>query len=342
MPRGQHRPGVKVIRSPHPKARNAQTEDDETKGKKTPEYLAKQLKSAKALEDQLNGLSKEDNGTQAGMKVRSHLCEVLSDVILCFPSEAMEKDCFNRMWKGCFYKPIQEWRSRVSKEKRKKSPTLRKTQEMFSTFLEESTAMYDYLIGAYMSVLTPARTPSSTPTSQSQDSSQDSLFLDSQLPSQDDTVMIDEDAVSPLDAATEPGVVAGLCKLFIHMGDLQRYAENYSKADSNYLNASKLAPGLGNPYNQLAVVDFSRDNYCNSLYWYSRSLMTTHGDFPTSLSNVKRLFAANREKLQEFGRDTKPTVLSAQSQSSLMSNAKKVSRDDVQMAKAQKNAANKS
>jgi Est1 DNA/RNA binding domain len=93
------------------------------------------------------------------------------------------------------------------------------------------------------------------------------------------------------------------------MGDLHRYAESYNKAETYYLNASKLGPGYGNPYNQLAVVNYNRDNYCNSLYWYARSLLATHEAFTTSSGNLERLFVSNREKLQEYGRDSKPTIL---------------------------------
>jgi hypothetical protein len=355
MPRGNnlHRPGVKVIRSPHPNKRQPKknsgggandrdrNNDDNEKGKKTPEYLAKQLKSAKALEDQLQGLG--DKSSEAGMKLRSHLCEVLSDLILAFPAESSKEDCFQRLWRHCFYKPIGEWRKRVYYEEKKNKPTLRQTQQGFQHFLEESMTMYDYLIGTYMQALTPKSTPM---TSQSQDStasSQDSLLMDSQLPSQDDSVaMIDETAVAPLNAATEPGVVAGLFRLFLCMGDLQRYAKNYNKAEHNYLSASKLGPGHGHPYNQLAVVNFDKENYFASLYWYIRALLVTHQPFGTTSENMQNLFKKNRERLEEFGRDSKPTVLSASSQLSLLSNAKKVSKEETAMARAQKNAAVKS
>merc|ERR1719215_1134210 len=76
------------------------------------------------------------------------------------------------------------------------------------------------------------------------------------------------------------GVIPTLHKFYIHLGDLHRYASDYNATETAYLNAAQLAPGKGNPYNQLAVVaqlkhasSLSTGKLANSLaavslYWY--------------------------------------------------------------------------
>jgi hypothetical protein len=263
--------------------------------------LKKQLQRATDLEKQLGELSKTAEETAA--KLRSQLCEILSDVLISDPSLALEKECAGRLWRNCFYAPIGVWRSRVSREKRKKGANLAKLQQSFKQFLIEAITLYDYLVLQYQSKLQP---------SNSQDSSQES-FRENR-------------------ASTE-AVVPCLYRLYIHMGDLQRYAQSYNKAEASYFNASKLAPGMGNPYNQLAVVAQMKDANmsCVALYWYARSLLATHDSFETSNSNLERLFSINRAYLQEHSREPTARILPASNK-----------KTSVELARSQKAAASKS
>lgn len=102
------------------------------------------------------------------------------------------------------------------------------------------------------------------------------------------------------------GVVPNLYRLLIYQGDLHRYKAEYNKSESFYLKASRLAPGRGNPYNQLAVV--SQQSHvkssgfpktCVALYWYIRSLLATYEPFETSRSNMTRLFESNSSWLEK-------------------------------------------
>ena len=277
-----HRPAASVSASPSGRLKN-------------------QLQRATDLEKQLGELPKSAEETAA--KLRSQLCEILSDVLISDPSLALEKECAGRLWRNCFYAPIGVWRSRVSREKRKQGANLAKLEQSFKKFLIEAITLYDYLVLQYQSKLQP---------SNSQDSSQES-FLENR-------------------ASTE-AVVPGLYRLYIHMGDLQRYAQSYNKAEASYFNASKLAPGMGNPYNQLAVVAQMKDANmsCVALYWYARSLLATHDSFETSNSNLERLFSINRAYLQEHSREPTARILSAFNK-----------KTSVELARSQKAAASKS
>ena len=279
----RQRSGAKILKS------KKDAEKDEIR------RLEKQLVKAADIEEQLAALAtkKDDNRSY---KLRSHLCEVLSDVLISNPQISLERDCFQRLWRGCFYNPIRIWRQRVSREKRKRSPTLATTQEGFKHFLDEAVTLYDYLVLQYLTKLVPSATQMEM-TQQSFDTSRSQL---------EETQYATQSTIST--EASLEGVVHGLYKLYIFLGDLHRYAEAYNKAETNYSNASKLGPGLGNPYNQLAVVAFSKDAYCVALYWYARSLLATHEKFSTSSSNLERLFSSNREHLKEHDRNSKPPI----------------------------------
>ncbi len=136
-------------------------------------------------------------------------------------------------------------------------------------------------------------------------------------------------------------IIPILYRIYIHLGDLYRYSNNYTLAEKVYRNASYLAPGKGNPYNQLAVcaqindISNSADSGGNSntsgrnekkdansssstggngnplpavaLYWYCRSLLASHEAFMTSKSNLERLFTSNKKWIEESTNSTTET-----------------------------------
>lgn len=269
-------------------------------------HFQKQLASAADHEQQLARFSKANNEAEAQRK-RGQLCGVLSDMLINDSVSSLENDIPGRLWRHCFYASIGLFRGRISREKKKRGPNLPSLEKQFKKFLSEGVLLYDYLVKQFHAKLMP---PSS------QESSQGSA-QDSQL----------SELHSPFD-----GVVCCLYKLYINLGDLHRYAEAYDKADYYYGYASRLAPGLGNSYNQLAVVAQTKDvgMSCVALYWYARSMLASHETFQTSGNNVERLFAANRTYLKEHARNPKPPILPTIS--------KKMTND---LVKAQKKQASK-
>lgn len=267
----QHRPGANVTLSPAA-------------------HCKEKLKKVENLEEQLAAVSTKKSDEQAS-KLRMRLCEMLSDIILTDPLFSTKHDCIGRLWRNCFYHPIGTLRSRISREKRKKLPNAPKLQQTLNHFLSEAITLYDYLMTSYHAKLKqadPTMSLSLTPGG-SQSQSQQS-----------------QSQVATKDPA---GVVPGLFRMYIHMGDLYRYKANYNKAQEFYEKASKLAPGSGNPYNQLAVVAQLKDTAAPlntvALYWYARSLLTTHEPFEVSKANLARLFQSNRDW---FHKQEKPSL----------------------------------
>lgn len=260
----QHRPGANASLSPAA-------------------YAKEKLKKVENLEQQLSNLPAKKSDDQAS-KLRMRLCEILSDIILTDPHFSIRHDCIGRLWRNCFYSPIGVLRQRTAREKRKKGPNVVKYEKMLTHFLSEAITLYDYLMSQYHSKLLESdpRSLSLTPGSQSQSQSQSSI-TDSQ----------------PIATKDPTGVVPGLFRMYIHVGDLYRYQSNYTKSQTFYAKASRLSPGAGNPYNQLAVVAQLKDTAAPlntvALYWYARSLLTTHEPFEISKANLARLFQSNRD-----------------------------------------------
>jgi len=230
-------------------------------------------KRALDYEEQLNALPPKNSEDKAA-KLRKLLCEVLADMVLSDPAFAVRKDAYQRLWTNCFYGRIGTLRSRVSREKRKKGPNLAVWEQTLKAFLADGIKLYDYLVQKFEAKLLP-------PSAESQSDSQD---------------------------GTEPsmdGVVLGLYRLCIHLGDLYRYSGNFKEAEANYQKAAKLAPGKGNPYNQLAVIsqmknDPNSPQSCVAYYFYIRALLASDQPFPTAEANHKKLMESNRAYLRSM------------------------------------------
>jgi Telomerase activating protein Est1. len=255
----------------------------------TDSALLDELDKATKLEAQLKCLIASDVNTESkASEIRIKLCEVFSDVLLTDCTTALRKDVTSRLWYSCFYNRIQELRQRLAKEKsraRKQSTNsdiddagktrIKIAEQSLTNFIQEGITLYNFLVDRLQGSLLP---PEET---QSQ-----SQFSENSQP-------------------YSKGTVPALHKLYIHLGDMHRYASSFSDAENAYLQASKLAPSKGNPYNQLAVVAQLKETNgyplpAMALYWYCRSL-SSYEVFETSKGNIERLFVANEKWLMNNG-----------------------------------------
>ena len=277
----------------------------------TTEAILAKLAKAKAIETNLENLaaklksSKSSSRSKLDEKIqalRLQLCEVLSDVILNDSQLANSNDAIGRLWKVCFYTRINDIRSRILKERtRSKKRAISSTsaaevekskkivsdlEKQLKTFLGEAIQLYQYIIERYVKELMPL--------------SQSQTYLSGMSNEEEEEEEGERSLV----------IIANLFKMHIHLGDLYRYNSDGTKAEECYSKAAKLAPGTGNPFNQLAVVaqqpaDSKDSSSLNvvALYYYARSLMATRAPFETSRSNLARLFETNRKWMEEHLRD---------------------------------------
>jgi hypothetical protein len=98
--------------------------------------------------------------------------------------------------------------------------------------------------------------------------------------------------------------IRGLCaSCLICLGDIERYRTSLTPgrpadeaacaaAEACYWQAQRLAPGLGNPHNQLAVLATYRSDSLRALAGYMRAILSPSPFLPTARDNLERLCRA--------------------------------------------------
>lgn len=241
-----------------------------------------------AIDDDKKAKRKLPAGTdQKAQGLRAKLCQVLIEVIVADPVISHSKDASKRLWHSCFYSRVNELRQELWKEKSRakkrqvsggdvagSEKIVSVVNDRLKGSIKEALKLYEWLIDKMLKMLQPMSQSQSTNVSENSEN---------------------EDY--------EHAVVAILYWSHLYMGDLLRYDESYKQAEEIYLKSSKLYPGNGNPFNQLAVVAQSQDSLSAvALYYYARSMMATQAPSAMSDSNLKRLFVSNAKWLDEHGR----------------------------------------
>ena len=252
--------------------------------------MEEKQKKALTLEKQLTNAS----ATKAD-SIRPALCEVLADMILTDPASAVQLEVDARLWRNCFYSRIAPWRTRIYKDKKRQND-FSKTQRALYHFLDEAIHLYIYIGDVLQGKLLGALSQ----TQQSQ--TQSSIMSDNSSPAEEpDSYIPHEEETQPLMSQDKTGIVELVHRIYIRLGDLYRYYEQYDQAHTSYENAAALGPGHGHTYNQIAVVYQTKEplgTTAIAVYWYARALAATTDPFETSESNIARLFNDNHEWLK--------------------------------------------
>ena len=93
------------------------------------------------------------------------------------------------------------------------------------------------------------------------------------------------------DVTSAPGVMSCnyLCQhCLVHLGDVARYRNQMSQAETFYRHAISLAPGSGQPYNQIAILEAARGNKLSSVYFYVRAICLKY-PFPAASTNLAKM-----------------------------------------------------
>ena len=283
-----------MARHSHSQGSKRSTHSSLTQDTDTTESILAKFTQAEKLEEQLAAIDKDKKakrklpaGTdQKAQSLRAKLCQVLIEAIVADPVIAHSKEASRRLWHSCFYSRISELRFELSKEKSRakkrranggdvagSEKIVGVVKERLKGSIEEALKLYEWLIDKMSKLLMPM--------SQASNSSDNS----------------DNDDY-------DHSVIAILYWSHLYMGDLLRYNESYKQAEEIYLKTSKLYPGNGNPFNQLAVVAQSQESlFAVALYYYARSIMATGTPSTMSASNLERLFTSNAKWLEEHGRE---------------------------------------
>ena len=91
--------------------------------------------------------------------------------------------------------------------------------------------------------------------------------------------------------------------MLISLGDTHRYlsqttsSTDYGEARKWYLTARTIAPSNGRTYNQLAVVAINAKRNFEAIYYYMRSLSSTHTPIASARERLIVLFSSYVQKV---------------------------------------------
>ncbi|XP_040841282.1 protein SMG7 isoform X2 [Ochotona curzoniae] len=84
----------------------------------------------------------------------------------------------------------------------------------------------------------------------------------------------------------------------VHLGDIARYRNQTSQAESYYRHAAQLVPSNGQPYNQLAILASSKGDHLSTIFYYCRSIAVKF-PFPAASTNLQKALSKALESRDE-------------------------------------------
>ncbi|XP_072130074.1 nonsense-mediated mRNA decay factor SMG7 isoform X3 [Mobula birostris] len=86
----------------------------------------------------------------------------------------------------------------------------------------------------------------------------------------------------------QPSSCSYICQhCLVHLGDIARYRNQTSQAESYYRHAAQLVPSNGQPYNQLAILASSKGDHLTTIFYYCRSIAVKF-PFPAASTNLQK------------------------------------------------------
>ncbi|KAM4675797.1 LOW QUALITY PROTEIN: nonsense-mediated mRNA decay factor SMG7-like [Discoglossus pictus] len=85
----------------------------------------------------------------------------------------------------------------------------------------------------------------------------------------------------------------------VHLGDIARYRNQTSQAESYYRHAAQLVPSNGQPYNQLAILASSKGDHLTTIFYHCRSIAVKF-PFPAASTNLQKALSKALESREEM------------------------------------------
>uniref|UniRef100_A0A8C7IIB1 Nonsense-mediated mRNA decay factor n=1 Tax=Oncorhynchus kisutch TaxID=8019 RepID=A0A8C7IIB1_ONCKI len=178
---------------------------------------------------------------------------------------ALDKKVEQDLWNHAFKNQITTLQSQA---KNRANPNRSEVQANLSLFLEAASGFYTQLLQELCTVFNvdlPCRVKSSQ------------LGIISNKLTNPSTI------VKP-----QPSSCSYICQhCLVHLGDIARYRNQTSQAESYYRHAAQLVPSNGQPYNQLAILASSKGDHLTTIFYYCRSIAVKF-PFPAASTNLQK------------------------------------------------------
>ncbi|MGH0142874.1 UNVERIFIED_CONTAM: hypothetical protein FKN15_026729, partial [Acipenser sinensis] len=187
---------------------------------------------------------------------------------------ALDKKVEQDLWNHAFKNQITTLQSQA---KNRANPNRSEVQANLSLFLEAASGFYTQELCTVFNVDLPCRVKSSQ------------LGIISSK--QTNTSAI----VKP-----QPSSCSYICQhCLVHLGDIARYRNQTSQAESYYRHAAQLVPSNGQPYNQLAILASSKGDHLTTVFYYCRSIAVKF-PFPAASTNLQKALSKALESQDEI------------------------------------------
>ncbi|KAM9845158.1 nonsense-mediated mRNA decay factor SMG7 isoform 2-T2 [Aulostomus maculatus] len=189
---------------------------------------------------------------------------------------ALDKKVEQDLWNHAFKNQITTLQSQA---KNRANPNRSEVQANLSLFLEAASGFYTQLLQELCTVFNvdlPCRVKSSQ------------LGIISNKLSSSSAI------VTP-----QPSSCSYICQhCLVHLGDIARYRNQTSQAESYYRHAAQLVPSNGQPYNQLAILASSKGDHLTTIFYYCRSIAVKF-PFPAASTNLQKALSKALESRDE-------------------------------------------
>ncbi|XP_043114627.1 protein SMG7 isoform X1 [Puntigrus tetrazona] len=189
---------------------------------------------------------------------------------------ALDKKVEQDLWNHAFKNQITTLQSQA---KNRANPNRSEVQANLSLFLEAASGFYTQLLQELCTVFNvdlPCRVKSSQ------------LGIISNKQSSTSAI------VKP-----QPSSCSYICQhCLVHLGDIARYRNQTSQAESYYRHAAQLVPSNGQPYNQLAILASSKGDHLTTIFYYCRSIAVKF-PFPAASTNLQKALSKALENRDE-------------------------------------------
>ncbi|XP_063741682.1 nonsense-mediated mRNA decay factor SMG7 isoform X2 [Eleginops maclovinus] len=189
---------------------------------------------------------------------------------------ALDKKVEQDLWNHAFKNQITTLQSQA---KNRANPNRSEVQANLSLFLEAASGFYTQLLQELCTVF--------------------NVDLPSRVKSSQLGIISNKQSGSSAIVTPQPSSCSYICQhCLVHLGDIARYRNQTSQAESYYRHAAQLVPSNGQPYNQLAILASSKGDHLTTIFYYCRSIAVKF-PFPAASTNLQKALSKALESRDE-------------------------------------------
>ncbi|KAM8728713.1 nonsense-mediated mRNA decay factor SMG7 isoform 2-T2 [Acanthopagrus schlegelii] len=189
---------------------------------------------------------------------------------------ALDKKVEQDLWNHAFKNQITTLQSQA---KNRANPNRSEVQANLSLFLEAASGFYTQLLQELCTVF--------------------NVDLPCRVKSSQLGIISNKQSGTGAIVTPQPSSCSYICQhCLVHLGDIARYRNQTSQAESYYRHAAQLVPSNGQPYNQLAILASSKGDHLTTIFYYCRSIAVKF-PFPAASTNLQKALSKALESRDE-------------------------------------------